>query len=85
MDYPTVVVLEYYRNFDLFIYEYQNKNPDSKIEIISKRAPYVVLIDGQQYIFVSYDTYPRWCKGRTYYKINGNLYHSGYLWKEKEK
>lgn len=84
-DYPIVVILAYYRNLDNWLYKYKEKHPDCIITKISKRPPYEVVIDNKTYMFVSYDTTLKHLKGRTYYDIDGNLYHSGYLMKERKE
>lgn len=45
----------------------------------------VTLKDGNEYFFMSYLTYKKWCMGRTYKYIgNEDLWHSGYRVRENE-
>lgn len=81
MEIPYVAINRYVKDALADYREYVNRNAE-KVKMICNIYPYKVeLKDGTLIYFMSENTYPMWCKGRTYKMLGDDtdrLYHSGY-------
>lgn len=77
--YPIVVGLEKYRDFDVWIMRERLMRPNMHVSRITRdKRPIEATIDDEDYVFVTWDDYQSWCKGRRYYDMAGNLFDSGW-------
>lgn len=80
MEIPYVAVRCYIGDAQMDYKEYIRRNSE-KVQKVRNIPPYKVeLKDGTLIYFMSENTYPMWCKGRTYKVLGddtGKLYRSG--------
>ena len=78
---PYVAIRRYIGDAQMDYKEYIRRNSE-KVQRVRNIPPYKVeLKDGTLIYFMSENTYPMWCKGRTYKMLGDDtdrLYHGGY-------
>lgn len=81
MEIPYVAIRRYIGDAQMDYKEYIRRNSE-KVKRVRNIPPYKVeLKDGTEIYFISENTYPMWCKGRTYKMLGDDtdrLYHNGY-------